>query len=146
MNLASAQIERVTRQGSNAYFIIFDIDHFKKVNDTFGHLIGDKVLKCVADRVKKALRPYDIFGRYGGEEFTIFVSDISSTDIANYAERIRRAICGEPMEFMDTKLTASASFGIAPVTPKKLEAIIHIADEALYKAKQEGRNRVELTT
>jgi len=143
MNLTSAQVERIKRQNGSAYIIIFDIDHFKKVNDTYGHLVGDKVLKCLADRTKEQLRPYDLFARYGGEEFIMFVSDITGPDIKKHAERMRLAINGSPMEFDGLQLTVSASFGVAPVTyTDTLENIIHTADEALYKAKNEGRNRV----
>jgi diguanylate cyclase (GGDEF)-like protein len=146
MNLAEEQIETIKTQNINAYFIIFDIDNFKKVNDAHGHLIGDKVLVCVAERVQKVLRPYDLFGRFGGEEFTILVSDISKSDIKHYTERIRTAMDSDPMAFDEIKITISASFGVAPVSKDNLDTIIHIADEALYKAKNAGRNRVVIAT
>jgi len=142
MNLASAQIDKIKRHGGDAYIIIFDLDHFKKVNDTYGHLIGDSVLKLTAQRVSKALRSYDLFGRYGGEEFVLFVSVISPAEIKKHAERIRKAINSEPMVFESVTLTVSASFGIAPVSEESIENIISAADKALYQAKSEGRNRV----
>ena len=143
MELATAQVERTKRQNGTAYLIIFDIDYFKKVNDTYGHLVGDKVLKSVTERINEVIRPYDLFGRFGGEEFTVFVSDISKTDIENYAERLRLSINSAPMVFPEATLTVSASFGIASVTrANNLDGVIHFADEALYKAKSEGRNRV----
>lgn len=142
LSLAATQIERVMRQKSSAYMIIFDIDHFKEVNDTFGHLVGDKVLKCLAEKVTKAVRPYDLFGRYGGEEFIIFVSDIGLEDVQHHAERLRLAICAEPMVIEDVSLTISASFGVAPVLSNDLDEIIRAADEALYEAKGTGRNKV----
>ena len=144
--LASAQIERLKRQNGNAFIIIFDIDRFKDVNDTYGHLIGDKVLKYVVDRVKETIRPYDLFGRYGGEEFTIFVPDISSSDILIYTERLRMAINGSPLEIDDLKMTLSASFGVVPInSAEDLTGIINAADEALYKAKAAGRNKVVIS-
>jgi diguanylate cyclase (GGDEF)-like protein len=143
MNLATTHLERIKRQCGSAYVIILDIDFFKKVNDTYGHLVGDKVLKCTVDRVREAIRPYDLFGRYGGEEFIIFASDINDADIKKYTERIRTAICGSPMEFEEAQLTVSASLGVAPVdSANHLEEIIDNADKALYTAKHEGRNRV----
>ena len=142
MNLASAQIDKIKRHGGNAYIIIFDLDHFKKVNDTYGHLIGDGVLKLTAQRVNKVLRSYDLFGRYGGEEFILFVSVTNPAEIKNHAERIRLAISSEPMVFEDAALTVSASFGVAPVSGDSIEDIINAADKALYRAKSEGRNRV----
>jgi len=115
---------------------------FKKVNDTYGHLIGDNVLKLTAQRVNRVLRSYDLFGRYGGEEFILFVSVTSPAEIKNHAERIRLAINSEPMVFEGVTLTVSASFGIAPVPEDSIENIINAADKALYRAKSEGRNRV----
>jgi len=144
MILASSQYERAIRQHSDAFIILFDIDHFKKVNDTYGHHIGDRVLRCVSDRIKDTIRPYDLFGRYGGEEFILFVYDIDHENVKNFAERLRTAICGSPMTFGEVSLTVAASFGVASMSPKGgLEYAIRIADEALYRAKAEGRNRVE---
>ena len=142
MSLAVAQIKMLNANGGSAFLIMFDIDNFKKVNDTHGHLIGDKVLICVTERVQKALRPYDIFGRFGGEEFTILVSNINSGDIKNYADRLRSAIDGDPMSFDGVKLTITASFGVAPISENGIDSIIRVADEALYQAKSDGRNRV----
>ena len=147
MTLAETQFKRTRRLNEDAYIIIFDIDHFKIVNDTYGHLIGDKVLQGVVKRVNETIRPYDLFGRYGGEEFILFAFEINETDIFKFAERIRLAICGSPMVFEDKQLTVSASFGVAPtISANSLEGIIKLGDEALYKAKDEGRNKVVLTT
>jgi len=146
MNLASAQIDKIKRHGGNAYIIIFDLDHFKRVNDTYGHLIGDNVLKLTAQRVNKELRSYDLFGRYGGEEFILFVSVTNLTEIMTHIERIRIAINSEPMVFEGVTLTVSASFGIAPVSGENIESIIQTADKALYQAKNEGRNRIVIAS
>ena len=143
MELASAQFERTKRTNAESFIILFDADHFKSVNDTYGHVIGDRVLKCIAGRVREVKRPYDIFGRYGGEEFILFVTDINNEDIENYAERIRKAVCDAPMPFDETELTVCISCGVASVkSAGDLTGVIEIADEALYKAKNTGRNKV----
>ena len=143
MDLTSKQIERIKRTGNDSYIAIFDLDYFKSINDTYGHLIGDRVLKCTAERVNSAIRPYDLFGRYGGEEFILFISDINEADTINHTERIRTAICDTPMVFEEVKLTVSASFGVASVmSADNIKDVINLADKALYKAKHEGRNRV----
>jgi len=145
MDLALSQYERAKRsseKNENAFVIMFDIDYFKKVNDTYGHLVGDKVLICLAERVKEVIRPYDLFARYGGEEFIMFISDIDEEDIKKHAERIRRKINDTPMVFDEAELTISASLGVAPVmAADDLTGAIKLADEALYKAKNAGRNR-----
>jgi len=143
MELTAKQIERIKRTGSNSYIVLFDLDYFKNINDTHGHLIGDRVLKCVAERVNSTIRPYDIFGRYGGEEFILFISDINEADAKNNTERIRLAICNSPMVFEDVQITVSSSFGVASVVvAESLKDVINIADKALYQAKKDGRNRV----
>jgi diguanylate cyclase (GGDEF)-like protein len=144
-NQAPQQIERTKRLGNNSYIILFDLDHFKKINDTLGHHIGDMVLRCVADRVNITVRPYDLLGRYGGEEFIMLISDISEADVKKYTERIRLVIYDEPMRFVgaDMPITISASFGVASVmSADSIDDVIRLADEALYKAKNKGRNRV----
>jgi len=143
MSLTAAQIDRVKRHNENSYIVMFDIDHFKKVNDTYGHPVGDKVLKCLAERVSEAIRAYDILGRYGGEEFILFVSGISERDIGKHMDRVRRVISGTPMVFGDLQLTITASFGVVSVLDcPDLETMIENADQALYAAKQRGRDRV----
>ena len=144
--LAHMQISRSIRTGIDCFAVMFDLDHFKAVNDTYGHLAGDKVLKEVAQRVKNAIRPYDIFGRYGGEEFVILITDVkpnNKTNTLNTVERIRSEVCKEPVDFEGTQISVSASFGIAFAAPKNdLTEALKCADEALYQAKEGGRNRV----
>ena len=143
MNLAHVQLERIKRSNEHGYFIMFDIDNFKDVNDTYGHLIGDKVLQCAVERVKGIIRPYDLFGRYGGEEFVLFAFDMDDHDICILAERLRTGINHEPMVFDELSLTISASFGITSVNAADdLIEIIRLSDEAMYQAKREGRNKV----
>ena len=143
MELSLAQIDRSLRTGGQCYITIFDLDHFKAVNDNYGHLAGDKVLKEIAQRVKKAIRPYDLFGRYGGEEFIILMRDIDKTDVIAAIERIRQDVCRTPVLFEDKEIPISASFGIAYAAPvNNITTATKCADEALYRAKDEGRNRV----
>jgi len=144
--LALMQIERSNRTNIDCYVAIYDLDRFKAVNDTYGHQGGDKVLKEVAGRVKKMIRPYDLFGRYGGEEFIILLADIkeiNKENAKNIMERIRLDISGAPVEFNGKEIPVTASFGIAYAAPKNdLETAIKFADEALYQAKNSGRNKV----
>ena len=142
MSLASAQFERMRRAGGEAYVVLFDVDHFKRINDTHGHIIGDEVLKAVVDRIRNAIRPYDVMGRYGGEEFMLFVPDISEEDIRCYVERLRQTLCDSPVGVEGVRLTVTASFGAARILPENgLEMAIKVADEALYTAKRGGRNK-----
>jgi diguanylate cyclase (GGDEF)-like protein len=126
--------------------VIFDLDHFKAVNDTYGHQAGDEVLRETARRVKNTIRPYDIFARYGGEEFIILITDmegIDRTNVINAVERIRTEICNTPVKFENTEISVSSSFGIAYAAPKTdMNTATKRADEALYQAKNQGRNRV----
>ena len=143
MTVAALHLERVLKSRTAAYIILFDIDHFKRVNDTYGHPAGDETLKSIAVRVKEAIRPDDIFARYGGEEFIIFVSGVDKTIICALAERIRRSISKTPIIFEDVHFTVTASFGIASAAPKNdLHTAIKLADEALYCAKNAGRDNV----
>jgi len=146
LEFAEMQISRSNRTGIDCFAIMFDLDHFKAVNDTYGHLAGDMVLKEIARRVKKAIRPYDIFGRYGGEEFLILMTDVkpnNKTNTMNTTERIRLEVCKTPVVFEGIEIPVTASFGISFAAPRNnLETAIRYADEALYQAKEGGRNRV----
>ncbi|MCL2752229.1 MAG: GGDEF domain-containing protein, partial [Firmicutes bacterium] len=144
MEAAASHVARSTRTGSGSFIAIFDLDHFKQINDTYGHLAGDKVLRETAQRVKRALRPYDVLGRYGGEEFIILASEIKKADMLNLCERIRLEICKKPVEFDQHQIHVAASFGVARMTPSytDLDAAAKFADAALYRAKESGRNNV----
>ncbi|MCL2304038.1 MAG: diguanylate cyclase [Planctomycetaceae bacterium] len=142
MEQGLVQAERSLRTGQKCFIVLYDLDYFKTINDKYGHLAGDKVLKKVTQRVKAAIRPYDLHGRYGGEEFILLMIDIDETSLANAIERLRQSIC-EPMEIDSKRISVSASFGISAVTPPlNMDTAIKFADEALYQAKQTGRNRV----
>jgi len=143
MTVAALQLERVLISRSAAYILLFDIDHFKRVNDTYGHSAGDETLKSIAARVKEAIRPEDVFARYGGEEFIVFVSDVDKKIMCALAERIRINIRKTPIIFEEVRFTVTASFGIALAAPEHdLDTAIKLADEALYRAKDAGRDNV----
>jgi two-component system cell cycle response regulator len=147
--LDSLRRERARQERGGAAFaiVLADIDHFKYVNDTYGHLAGDAVLKEIASRMVNFIRPYDLVGRYGGEEFLILAPSSDGLGAITLAERIRNAIEEKPVSFDGRVISVTASFGIAVSTPRqRLDAqqMIRVADEALYKAKANGRNRCDL--
>jgi diguanylate cyclase (GGDEF)-like protein len=127
------------------FVIMLDLDFFKKVNDTYGHAAGDEVLRVIAARVKGTVRPQDLFGRYGGEEFIMFISAHDSESAIGLAERVRIIVQEKPVHFEGTDIPVTSSFGIAQAGPDfTFEDALKYADEALYKAKENGRNRVEI--
>lgn len=139
---------RQTREGGSFGIILLDLDHFKSVNDTYGHLIGDAVLKETARRITSCVRPYDTVGRYGGEEFLVVVPGSDGHGTLALAERIRKTIESEPVPADATPVRVTVSCGVAVSTgnkPPDSHALLHLADEALYRAKQKGRNRSELS-
>ena len=143
LELCHQQMEKTRRMGGESFIVIFDLDHFKAVNDNYGHLGGDQVLREVAQRVQRSIRSYDLFARYGGEEFIFFLSDISRENVISLVERIRKTISEEPVAFHDRKISVTSSFGIAFAAPENnLEKATQHADAALYQAKTTGRNRV----
>jgi len=137
-------------RGGNAFAIVLvDIDHFKYVNDTHGHLAGDAVLQEVARRMTNFIRPYDAVGRYGGEEFLIVVPSSDAMGALGLAERIRQGIEGKPVLAEGATISVTASFGVAASTPGHLldpQEMLRLADDALYRAKGNGRNRCELAS
>ena len=134
---------RVQRHGGTLSFIMADIDHFKRVNDTYGHSIGDEVLQKVAQAIVSQCREIDLPGRYGGEEFAIVVPDETSEGAGELAERCRQAASDVRVNMEGQDVQVTASFGIAEVRDApSIEALIKAADEALYHAKQAGRNQV----
>jgi len=145
LNRLKEELSQASRKRTTFYLFMLDIDHFKKVNDEYGHEAGDKVLIEVVNRIKSRLRSYDVVGRYGGEEFLIGISKADKGIAREIAERLRRCICEKPFNVGGRDLTVSISIGLAEVKPSRnidLEAAIRKADTALYKAKQRGRNRV----
>jgi two-component system, cell cycle response regulator len=126
--------------------ILFDLDHFKKVNDTHGHLAGDVVLRVVAAQVQKTIRTEDVLARYGGEEFAILVRGIPHANSARFAERVRKAVERVVIPWENVQLKATISIGVSSLSelPETAtgEVLLHLADERLYRAKSGGRNRV----
>ena len=127
--------------------IIFDIDHFKVVNDTYGHPFGDEVLKGIADAIRDKSKKQDITGRFGGEEFTSLLIDTDLESAKLVAERLRKAIEAIHFEYQGTVVKVTASFGIAQITPSITdhEKLIEVADLGLYIAKNNGRNQIGIS-
>lgn len=128
--------------------ILLDIDHFKRINDTYGHVAGDEVLKETARRLQEVLRPSDVIARFGGEEFAVLLAD-SKMAADQIAERLRRALLASPFTLdTGTTLDVTASFGVAAMAPASgsWSDLVEAADQALYEAKAAGRNRVVART
>ena len=143
MTTVAAQMQRIDRTESESFIVMLDLDHFKSVNDKYGHQVGDIVIQETAKWVTDILRPYDIFARYGGEEFIIFLSDIDKKSALHVTERIRAAIEETEIKEKGQAFHVTASLGVAAAAPvNNLNEAIALADGALYKAKQDGRNRV----
>ncbi len=140
------EIKRVERHGGDLSLILFDLDHFKIVNDEHGHLAGDEVLRITAARVRSVLRGSDIFGRYGGEEFAVILPHTNVDAAVIVAERIRQEIRGEPMTYEGKAIPVTASLGIAKWTMNMHtpENLIAAADAALYLCKTHGRDQCRL--
>ena len=143
--VSEAEYQRVLRHPKALSIIMFDIDHFKKINDNYGHDIGDKVLKNVGNIVKNIIREYDNAFRMGGDEFLILLPETNDQQALQMAERIRKEIEGSSLEDEES-VEVTASFGIAQYTQNDItiEKVTRRADEALYQAKKAGRNRTEV--
>lgn len=128
---------------TNLSIILLDIDNFKKINDIYGHLIGDKALVLVANIIKNRLREIDLVGRYGGEEIVILLLGANKHSAYNIAEEIREKIASSSISITKTKkLNITASFGVAELKKERtLEELIKKADQAMYKAKKSGKNK-----
>lgn len=125
--------------------LILDIDHFKRVNDTYGHLVGDAALKALSNIMQINLRPHDLLVRYGGEEFAILLPDTGIAEARSVAERLRTMVAANEIHSGDLAFKITVSIGIAAIHPEgKLEECFGNADRALYRAKESGRNRVTI--
>jgi diguanylate cyclase (GGDEF)-like protein len=146
LDLLTREIKRAGRSQSTMGLLMLDVDHFKKVNDTCGHLTGDVVLSEIAHRISQVVRSYDSVGRVGGEEFLIVLPDCERGQVSQSAERIRSAIAERPISAADTEIAITVSIGATISSPDSTSAtgILAIADSALYQAKSLGRNRTAL--
>jgi len=144
--MADHELDRSHRIGSPLSFVMLDIDYFKKVNDKFGHLVGDTVLIILAKLLKQQLRSVDLCCRYGGEEFVICLPDTDAEGAQDVAERIRLAVCqGSILSTEESDLFISVSLGVATgIKDEKVESTLKRADVALYQAKDAGRNQTKV--
>jgi diguanylate cyclase (GGDEF)-like protein/PAS domain S-box-containing protein len=144
--LGKREFNRANRFNHPLSAIMLDIDDFKKVNDSYGHPVGDQVLHAVANGCIRHLRDIDIVGRYGGDEFTVLLPETESAPACEVAERLRRWIASGPIVTQPRPIRITTSFGVAEVTKevRGLDKLLENADTALYKAKESGKNRVAL--
>ena len=138
------EVARSKRHALKLTMLMIDLDHFKRCNDTFGHLVGDIVLKEIAKIMKEYVRQVDIIGRYGGEEFVIALPDTDKGSAINVADRIRSSVEKHKFRAYDETISMTISIGVAtfPENGQDVATLIDRADQALYKAKEEGRNKV----
>ncbi len=143
MERLSIELGRSSREKGSLALAIVDLDHFKKINDTYGHSAGDAALRESARRMKSVVRPYDSVGRYGGEEFIIIFPQCDVANAAVIAERVRCAIFGEPIDVGTNHIFVTASIGLADTKDSRdADMLIRAADVALFHAKHSGRNQV----
>ncbi len=146
MSLGQREMERYHRYGHELSLILFDIDHLKIINDTYGHATGDQVIRTVADRCHAVLRQVDILGRLGGDEFAVIVPEVEKETEIIIAERIQHIIADAPIMTEAGPLKVSVSLGISRISQAAgdLSALLSLADKALYRAKSAGRGGIEL--
>jgi diguanylate cyclase (GGDEF)-like protein len=148
---ATTEVERAIRTGSPLALALVDIDHFKAVNDTYGHLVGDKVLRAVTDALQSQLRSYDLAGRFGGEEFVLLLPHAREVDALHVAERLRAHVAAMAIPVDDNdesagfvRLTISVGVASLDSAGRELTEMLAAADAALYHAKETGRNKTHV--
>ena len=149
IDMLELELARAEREGISTGAVLVDLDHFKRVNDTYGHLTGDAVLREAAQRMTRELRRSDVLGRYGGEEFLVVLPGCEEPDAQGLAERLRRCIACDPVATSMGKVSFTISLGVATIGKGERMGVAEVlqrADEALYQAKREGRNRVVMVT
>jgi diguanylate cyclase (GGDEF)-like protein len=146
LELFSRECAKAAREKRSIGVLLSDVDHFKIINDQFGHVCGDIALREIARRMQASLRPYDFIGRYGGEEFLILVPSCDPHTVCEVAERIRLGVADQPIIARDNEFAVTLSIGVNTATPVSVEQrdeLLQRADQALYLAKENGRNRIE---
>jgi diguanylate cyclase (GGDEF)-like protein len=137
---------RASRGDTGLGLLLLDVDEFKRINDTFGHPAGDRVLQELAGRLQASCRPGDIIARYGGEEFAVLLSGAAPAVVTEIAERIRRGVASQPLRIEDGLISVPVTVSVGAATLPRdgvtEDAVVRAADRALYEAKRTGRNRV----
>jgi diguanylate cyclase (GGDEF)-like protein len=145
IELLTTELSRAKRLQTSVSIFFADLDCFKPVNDNYGHLVGDDVLRGAADKMSRAVREYDHVGRYGGEEFLVVLPDCATDTAREIAERVRQQIAEAPLVTDPAPINITISIGVSQWRPgEEARDLLHRADEAMYRAKQKGRNRVEV--
>lgn len=145
VELSTNELKRAKRQGTDTTFLLLDLDHFKRVNDTWGHPAGDAMLRHVAQVAVQSVRSTDLVGRLGGEEFIVLLPHTSGEPGRRIAEKIRQRLESSPLSWNGQSIPITASFGLSTTSAAQAHSFDHLyheADKALYLAKQRGRNRV----
>ena len=145
LELAERELSRCGRTGAALSVIMLDIDHFKRVNDSFGHIAGDETLRRFVALVQGCLRRADLVVRLGGEEFSVLLPEVQLGEASALAERIRAAVAGSPLVIGSSIIPITVSAGVAALhhaDGNNIDHLLHRADSALYQAKNQGRNRV----
>ncbi|MDP9127985.1 MAG: GGDEF domain-containing protein, partial [Pseudomonadota bacterium] len=145
-SLAERELGRAQRFGRPLSILMIDIDHFKKINDTHGHAVGDEVLKAFVQRALESLRQSDIIGRLGGEEFAVVMPETARAAAEAAAERLRVHVAERPLIAEREAIITTVSIGVATfmTEDKSIDRFLDRADQALYRAKHDGRNRVRV--
>jgi len=147
LEILAHELSRAEREEKYVAVIMADIDFFKKINDSHGHLAGDVVLRSTAVKMHSLMRSYDFIGRYGGEEFLVILPDCNLEYAAAFAERLRISVSSDSIDTPEGRIPVTLSFGVAVSSKDRLKdaySIVNAADKALYQAKENGRNRVEV--
>jgi len=147
LEILTHELSRAEREEKCVAVIMADIDFFKKINDTHGHLAGDVVLRSTAGKMHSLMRSYDFIGRYGGEEFLVILPECSLEYASAFAERLRLSVSSDSIDTPEGRISVTLSFGVAASSKDRLKdtySLVNAADKALYRAKENGRNRVEV--
>jgi diguanylate cyclase (GGDEF)-like protein len=147
LEILTHELSRAEREEKCVAVIMADIDFFKKINDTHGHLAGDVVLRSTAGKMHALMRSYDFIGRFGGDEFMVILPDCSLEYAAAFAERLRLSVSSDSIDTPEWRIPVTLSFGVAASNKDRLKdaySLVNAADRALYRAKENGRNRVEV--